>query len=834
MIKQPLFLIIDAMSQVYRAYYAIRGLANSQGIPTNATYGFALMLNRLLEKFPPAYIAMVFDSTEPTARHIQYPLYKATREKMPTDLGQQIPYIKRFCGAMRVPMIEVPGQEADDVIGTIARRAHEDGLYPVIVTMDKDLMQLVGEILVLNTSRDDLLIGPEQVKELFGVTPEQIPDLLGLWGDSSDNVPGAPGIGEKGAKALIQRFGSLEASLKRADEVTSKRQRESLKENREQILMSKQLVTLDTNVEVDLNWAEFEAKPVDREALLPLLRELEFSGMLKERLQSEDHAAPVEVIETDRAPPIEEYFAFELAGDRISVWDGTGSVCNLPVAAAASVLSNPHIRKVTHNVKIALLRLRRIGIELAPPYDDPMLMAYLLMPNRGRYGIEDLATELFGETPGDGGVEWIHRISEELRPKVEQEIETVYMDIEMPLVPVLADVEWNGILLDVPVLESMSVDMAKQQEKLTARIYELADCEFNINSPKQLGEVLFEKLNLPRSRKLRKSGQYSTAVEVLEELAHSYELPRLVLDYRQLSKFKSTYVDVLPKLIDPNTKRLHTSFNQAGAATGRLSSSNPNLQNIPIRTNMGREIRSAFIPREGTTMLSADYSQVELRILAHMSGDAGLIEAFRNDVDIHRSTAAEVLGVPAEEVTSEQRGRAKAVNFGIVYGQTPFGLAQQLGIGRGEAEEFIDRYFNRHPGVRDYIENSLVEARETGMTRTLFGRHRQIPEINSRNRMRRSMAERMAINAPLQGTAADIIKLAMIRIANELREGKLETRMVLQIHDELIFEVPESEMEVVELVRDWMSGVAELKVPLVVDTKAGPNWKDLTATPAQV
>ena len=827
MIKQPMLLIIDAMSQVFRAYYAIRGLANSQGVPTNATYGFALMLNRLLEKFPPAYIAMVFEGAEPTARHIQYPLYKATREKMPTDLGQQIPYIKRFCEAMRVPMIEVPGQEADDVIGTIARRAREDGLYPVIVTMDKDLMQLVGEILVLNTSRDDLWIGPEQVKELFGVTPEQIPDLLGLWGDASDNIPGAPGIGEKGAKALIQRFGSLEASLERADEVTSKRQRESLKQNREQILMSKRLVTIDTNVEVDLNWEEFEAKPVDRETLLPLLRELEFSGMLKEQLQSKHQSAPLEVIETDRAPPIEEYFAFETAGDRISVWDGTGSVYNLPVVAAASLLSNPDIHKVTHNVKTALLRLRRLGIELAPPYDDPMLMAYLLMPNRGRYGIEDLATELFGEAPGGGRVEWIHRISEALRPQLEQGIETVYTDIEMPLAPVLAGIEWDGILLNVPVLESMSVDMAKQQEKLTARIYALAACEFNINSPKQLGEVLFEKLSLPRSRKLRKSGQYSTAVEVLEELAQSYELPRLVLDYRQLSKFKSTYVDVLPKMVDPDTKRLHTSFNQAGAATGRLSSSNPNLQNIPTRTDMGREIRSAFVPREGTTMLSADYSQVELRILAHMSGDAGLIEAFANEADIHRSTAAEVLGVPAEEVTSEQRGRAKAVNFGIVYGQTPFGLAQQLGIGRDEAEEFIDHYFNRHPGVRDYIENSLAEARETGMTRTLFGRHRQIPEINSRNGMRRSMAERMAINAPLQGTAADIIKLAMIRIADELRERKLETRMVLQIHDELIFEVPESELEVVELVRDWMSGVAELKVPLVVDTKTGPNWKDL-------
>ncbi len=828
MIKHPLFLIIDAMSQVFRAYYAVRGLSNSQGVPTNATYGFALMLNRVLEKFPPDYIAMVFDSAEPTVRHIQYPLYKANREKMPTDLGQQLPYIKGFCEAMHVPMLEVPGQEADDVIGTVARRARERGLYPVIVTMDKDMMQLVDETLVLNTSRDDMVIGPEQVKELFGVTPSQIPDLLGLWGDSSDNVPGAPGIGEKGAKALIQRFGSVEACLERADEVTSKRQRESLKENRAQIELSKHLVTIDTNVPVELEWDSFKTQAPNRDALLLLLRELEFNTMLKEQLEDGAESVPLEVVATDELPDIGDYFAFDLSEDRIKIWTGDGTAYDVPVSAAAPLLSNSNVRKVTHDVKNAILALDRQGMALAGPFDDSMLMAYLLMPNRGKYGIDDLTTELFGQSSEGETVGWIHRISEELRPRVQHEVESVYTTIEMPLVPVLADMEIVGILLDVSVLETMSGEMGLQLEVLTAKIYELAGTEFNINSPKQLGEVLFEKLNLPHSRKLRKSGQYSTAVEVLEDLAKTHEMPRLVLGYRQLTKFKSTYVDVLPKQIDGKTGRLHTSFNQAGAATGRLSSSNPNLQNIPIRTELGRAIRGAFIAREGTTMVSADYSQVELRILAHLSGDKGLIEAFLQNADIHRSTAAEVLGVPAGEITYEQRGRAKAVNFGIVYGQTPFGLAQQLGIGRDEAEEFIDRYFNRYPGVRDYIDNSLVEARETGITRTLFGRHRQIPEINSRNGMRRSMAERMAINAPIQGTAADVIKLAMIRIARELRERQMETRMVLQVHDELIFEVPEGEMSVVEQVREWMAGVAELEVPLVVDTKTGPNWKDLS------
>ena len=829
MIKRPLFLVIDAMSQAFRAFYAIRGLSNTEGIPTNATYGFALMLNRVVEKFPPDYIAMVFDSSEPTPRHIRYPEYKATRERMPPELAEQLPYIKRFCEAMNVAQLEVPGQEADDVIGTLVREALESGIHPVIVTLDKDMMQLVTEdAMVLNTSKDDLMIGPDQVKELFGVAPEQITDLLGLAGDSSDNIPGARGIGPKGACALIERFGSIEAILDHAGEVTAKKQRESLTDNRELILLSKELVTIDTHVEVNIDWEDLKAQPPDREALIELMRELDFTTLLKDALRSEHASSQTEVIRCETPPDFEGDFAFSISDGRVSIWTGTGPVHDLPMdTAIGALLEDPSRNKVVHDAKTAILSLNRVGLELRAPYDDVMIMAFLLMPNRGKYALEDLVNEVFGQSVSDGAVEWTRRLNDELRPQVKRDLEDLYTRIELPLVSVLAAMEQAGILLDVPVLESMSRTIAQELNGLTARIHALAGEEFNINSPKQLGEILFDKLNLPRSRRLRKSGQYSTSVEVLEDLAETYELPRLILDYRQRAKFQSTYVDVLPNLID-DTGRLHTSLNQTGAATGRLSSSDPNLQNIPIRTEMGRNIRSAFVPRKGSILFSADYSQVELRILAHLSGDPGLIEAFLAEADIHRRTAAEVLGIAAAEVDSEQRGRAKAVNFGIVYGVTPYGLARQLGISREEAEEFIDRYFNRYPGVRDYIENALAEARETGRTKTLFGRIRQIPEINSKNGMRRSMAERMAINAPIQGTAADIIKLAMIRISDEISRRRLQTRMVLQVHDELIFEVPEHELDVIADVRGWMSGVADLKVPLVVDAKTGPNWRDLT------
>ena len=829
MLKHPLFLIIDGMSQAYRAYFAIRGLASSQGLPTNAVYGFAIMLKRVLETYPPDYIAVALDSPERTARHAQYDLYKATRKKMPADLAQQMPYIRKFCEAMRIPVLQIPGHEADDIIATVSIDALTAGLYPVVVTLDKDLYQLVDTILILNTSKDDMIVDREKVQELFGVTPEQIPDLLALWGDSSDNIPGAPGIGEKGARDLIQKFGSVEMLLDRAAEVTNAKHRVSLTENREQILLSKQLVTIDAKVPIEVDWNDFKVRPPDRSALMPLLKELEFTGLIKQYLPPE--AGPViEVLRTDSVPEVGERVFFDVQEDRVSFWNGSGAVSSVPLDDRVSaILSDPLVRKVTYDLKDAILKLKRRRIDIAPPYDDPILMAYLLFPNRGKYDLPDVIFELTGQTvvPEEERTPWIERIFNELSSRTAQEVAGPYNEIELPLSPVLVDMELAGIRVDVSVLDRMSREMGTQLDDLTRRICEIADCEFNINSPRQLGEILFDKLNLPRPRKLRKSGQYSTAVEILEELAVQHELPRLVLDYRQLSKFKSTYIDVIPKLIDPKTQLLHTSFHQAAASTGRLSSSNPNLQNIPVRADLGRKIRGAFIPEEGWWFVSADYSQVELRILAHLSGDERLAEAFSAGEDIHRRTAAAVLGLPIDAVAPEQRERAKAVNFGIVYGQTPFGLAQQLGISPEEAADFISKYFEQYQGVQRYIENCLSQARDLGVTRTLFGRIRQHPEINSRNGMRRGMAERTAINSPIQGTAADIIKIAMIRISEELRRKRLRTRMVLQVHDELIFEVPEDELSVRDTIRSLMQDVVQLNVPLVVDVKQGRTWEQL-------
>jgi len=828
-LKHPLFLLIDGMSQAYRAYFAIRGLATTHGLPTNAVYGFAIMLKRVLEKFPPEYICVALDSSQPTTRHAQYELYKATRKKMPPDLAQQMPYLRKFCEAMRIPVLEIPGCEADDIIATVSTRALNEGLYPVVVTLDKDLYQLVDTTLILNTSKDDLIVDREKVHELFGVSPEQIPDLLGLWGDTSDNVPGAPGIGEKTARDLIQKFGSIESLLERATELTSSKQRASISEHREQILLSKQLVTVDTQIPIDVDWDDFKVKPPDRAALMPLLKELEFTGLIKEYLPPE--AGPsVEVVLSDTVPDLGERVVFAVRDDRISLWNGDGVVTSVPLdARVSSILSDSQIRKITYDLKDAMLRLRRAGLNIVPPYDDPILMMYLLFPNRGKYDLPDVVFELTGQTinPEDERTPWIDRLTKELQPRLEQEVDRPYHEIELPLSPVLAEMESAGIKVDVSVLERMSREIGGQLDELTRQICQIADCDFNINSPRQLGEILFDKLNLPRPRKLRKSGQYSTAVEILEELAEQHELPRLVLEYRQLSKFKSTYIDVIPNLIDKNTRRLHTSFHQAAASTGRLSSSNPNLQNIPVRADLGRKIRGAFVPEDGCWFISADYSQVELRIVAHLSGDERLAEAFSSGEDIHRRTAAAVLGLPIDAVTPAQRERAKAVNFGIVYGQTPYGLAQQLGISPDEAADFISKYFEQYQGVQRYIENCLSQARDLGLTRTLFGRIRQHPEINSRNGMRRSMAERTAINSPIQGTAADIIKIAMIRIAEELRRGKFRTRMVLQVHDELIFEVPEEELEIGITIRDIMQNVVRLDVPLTVDLKQGKTWEQL-------
>ena len=819
MIKHPTFLIIDGMSQAYRAYFATPPLSTTQGIPTNAVYVFVTMLKRVLQKYPPEYLAVALDSSAPTMRHAQFEAYKATRKKMPSDLAEQIPYIRQFCAAMRIPVLAIPGYEADDIIA--------EGLHPLVVTLDKDLYQLVDTTLILNTSKDDLLVDRDKVKELFGVPPEQIPDLLGLWGDTSDNVPGAPGIGEKTARTLIERFGSIETLLERADEVQNAKQRASLQENREQILLSKKLVTIDRGVPLEIVWDDFKVKEPDRSALMPLLKELEFNNLIKDYLP-EDTTPAAEVLQGDAIPQTGDLVFLDAHGDRLSIWTGAGNVSSIPLdARAATLLTNPSTVKVVYDVKNTLLRLRALGLELLPPYEDILLMAYLLNPNRGKYELTEMAFDAFGQAMSGDRTPWIQKLYDYFKPNVEKETEHVYRHIDLPLCAVLAGIEQAGIAINTSVLERMSSEMGTQLDDLTKRIYAGAGCEFNLNSPKQLGEVLFEKMNLPQPKKLKKSRQYSTAVEVLEELAESYELPKLILEYRQFSKFKSTYVDAIPPLINPATGRLHTCLNQTVAATGRLSSSNPNLQNIPVRSEPGRKIRGAFVPEPGWWFVSGDYSQVELRIVAHLSGDPGFVDAFMAGEDIHRRTAAEVLGVPLESVSSDQRERAKAVNFGIVYGQTPFGLAQQLGISNEEAANFIARYFERYQGVQRYMSECLSTARDTGVTRTLFGRLRQHPEINSKNGLRRSMAERTAINSPIQGTAADIIKLAMIRIAEDLHKEKLRTRMVLQVHDELIFEVPEEELYIKDRIRQQMQDVVELRVPLTVNIKQGRDWQNL-------
>ncbi len=856
--------LIDGMSHIFRAFYAIRGLTNSQGLPTNAVYGFASMLRKLVREYHPDYIAVVFDGKQPTFRHEAFESYKANRPATPEDLNAQLPFIRKLCDALRIPILELERYEADDIIGTFAKKAAEDRLKAVIVSNDKDMFQLVGEnVEVLHQAKEDALFDALKVEEFFGVPPQQVVDVLGLMGDSVDNVPGAPGIGSKGARDLIKQFGSLETLLDSTDQVQRKAYRESLENHRGQILQSKELVTIHTSVPIETNWQELRVQPPDLEKLRVLLTELGFQTMLKE-LESEfprDALAgsqPALVCHSLDTPkqcqqaletlrqinPLFCYFDLEseasancairrlaFAGDN-HVWSASFAAgSTLTLENFRELFESANIPKVVHDSKSARVALALHGIELQRGDWDTMLMSYLVQPNRSNHQFEEIVFSLLEkqavDDPGQRAAE-TRDLFESLLPRLqEMQLESVYRDIELPLSEVLATMETHGIRIDTQLLERMSEDFEGQIQRLVGHAYELAGCEFNINSPKQLGEILFERLNLPAPKKLKKSGQYSTSVEILEFLAEQYELPRLMLEYRQIAKLKSGYVDALPKLVNPKTGRVHTSFNQTVAATGRLSSSNPNLQNIPIRTELGTKIRSAFIPEDGWLLLAADYSQIELRVLAHMSQDPVLMDAFLKGEDVHTRTAAEVFGMHPGMQTGEVRRRAKAINFGIVYGQTPFGLAKELGIPQREAQEFIKRYFDRYQGVKQFIELTIAETRISQISRTLFGRVRQISDINSKNPPVRQFAERTAVNSPIQGTAADLIKLAMIRIHERLRKENLRSRMLLQVHDELVFEVPEEEVSVIEkLVQFEMEGVYSLRVPLVVEIGIGKNWME--------
>jgi len=893
--------LIDAMSFIFRAYHAMarqRGMSTKSGVPTAATYVFVNMLRKLRDDFSPQYLAAVFDVAGPTFRdqqagaitsvrkfdlktqtfqEVEYHGYKANRAEMPAELAQQLPYIRRALEAYRIPILELQGYEADDVIGTLARKA-ENQSYPVyVVSSDKDMLQLVDEqVHVLNPPKDNLICDASKVEEILGVPPERVVDVMALRGDAIDNVPGAPGIGDKGSVELIRRFGSVEQALDRAAEVEKKTYRESLQNNRENILLSKQLVTIDRDVPIELKVEAMKAGEPDVEALRALFTELEFTSLLKDLLPivevSEAHyceaksAADVEAVlraipqggtlavavehatEAPESAPTEEdeeETMLPLAAEAaqpfrprsiaISSAPGTAVVVRFDAHAAArlkSALGDGNLPKAIHDWKTATHALGDQGVELRGIQHDPMLYSYLLDPTYSSHRLSDVALRRFnlklgGTLPEAADI--TGRLASTLRREVEEGgLLKLYQEIDLPLVPVLARMEQAGVKIDRNALAEMSSRLEREIDSKARQIYECCGTEFNISSPKQLGDVLFNKLNLPKPVKYGKGKTISTAVDVLEGLAATHEAPRLVLEYRQLTKLKSTYVDALPALLNPATGRLHTTFDQTGTATGRLSSANPNLQNIPIRTELGREIRAAFTVEPGHVLLAADYSQIELRLLAHFSQDALLVEAFRRGDDIHTLTASQVFGVPPLMVTPDHRRQAKVVNFGIVYGLSAFGLSQNLGIEPAEAKQFINAYFERYKGVRAFIDRTLEDARREGKVRTLFGRVRPIPDINSKNANLRGFAERTAVNTPLQGTAADLIKIAMIRIDEAIQQRGLKSTMTLQVHDELVFEVPEAEIsEMKALVRKQMEEVHALRVPLLVEIGTGPNWRDL-------
>jgi DNA polymerase I len=854
-VAQKRLFLIDTFGFIFRAYHArarsgAPPMRTSTGISTEAVYIFNNMVRKLAKQYAPEYMAAVFESGEASHRVEEFAEYKANRTEMPPDLGDQIPYVRRVLDAMRVPILEYRGFEADDVIGTLARQAERDGFEVVIVSSDKDMLQLVSErVQMLNPAKDDEWYGPEKVKAFMGVRPEQVADLLALKGDSIDNIPGAPGIGDKGAKDLIERFGSVEVALERAGEVERKMYRESLQNNVERIRMSKRLATIATEVPIPFSIQAVKTQEPDLPALKAVYKELEFHSLLKELRPGEDtrtrdygvFQGPEELqawLSADTEAPVAVAISLaaegELALDSVGLARKPGearAVTAKDLPALETWLENARAPKIICDVKTTLVELARAGIEAGGFDHDVMLYAFLLDADPSGCPLEEQARRRLdlklGPAP-EQRADITLEIWNQLSPAVDgRGLRQLYAEIELPLARVLARMEHHGVRIDCQELARLSEMLERDIGALTVEIHSLAGKSFNISSPQQLGRVLFEDLKLPAPVKYGKGKVISTAADVLEELAADHEIVRKVLDYRQLTKLKGTYVDALPALIDRHTGRLHTSFNQTGAATGRLSSSNPNLQNIPIRTELGREIRAAFIPREGWKLVTADYSQIELRLVAHFSGDSLLVEAFRNHEDIHTRTAAEVLGIPPLLVTPEARRRAKAVNFGIVYGISPFGLAAQLGIPQSEAAKYIKNYFERYAGVRRFIDETIAEVRRTGVTRTLFGRERPIPDINSRNPNARGFAERTAVNSPLQGTAADLIKLAMVHIDRRLESGGFRSAMLLQVHDELVFECPPEEVETVsQIVKSEMEGVRELAVPLMVDIGVGDNWRE--------
>jgi DNA polymerase I len=857
--------LVDAMGFIFRAFYVPIGTSfQHNGVPTKVPYLFSNMLRRVTKELQPDYVAVVFDPSGPTFRDKLFSEYKAQRQPMPNELFIQIPLVRRLCEAMRLPIIEVAGYEADDVIGALAHQSARRDVDVYIVTSDKDMMQLVGgRVRVLRpgqgVGKPDVILDSAKVEEVMGVPPEQVADVMALMGDSIDNIPGAKGIGDKGARELIRRFGSVEVALEHASEVENKRYREALINCREQVLLSKQLARISGDVPVELDWNTVATRDPDWGLLRNLYAELGFTSLLKDLpavttvstiatdyaplpspaavrdfLQAQPQDRPIAIwLTLDSGTREIEGYGARVAGFELSPEPGVGrsAWCDPQgeiIAPVREFLADPKRPKIVHDPKLIEL----LAGPLRGSSHAVMLYSYLLKPTTAQHSLAEIALRHLNLTlSGAAGeqADFLQRLSPLLRQQLEsQDMVTVFDQIDLPLASVLAAMERHGIRVDPAALASMSVAMEKEIRALEASIWGLAGSEFNINSPPQLAEILFDKLNLAPSAKRGRARARSTAADVLTELALLHELPRKVLEYRELTKLKSTYVDALPPLIEPGTGRLHTRFSQTGAATGRLSSSEPNLQNIPVRTELSRQIRAAFVAEPGWTLLSADYSQIELRILAHFSEDPVLVEAFRTGQDIHSRTAQEVFGVGPIAQTPEHRRAAKVINFGIIYGLSPFGLAQNLQIHQKEAARFIAAYFQRYRGVKDYLDRSLEEVRCSGFTRTLFGRRRPIPEISSPQFNLRSLAERTALNTPLQGTAADLIKLAMIKIQHELEARHLRSRMILQVHDELLFEAPPQEVtQLRAIVQPAMEEVYPLRVPLVVDIKSGANWRDM-------
>ncbi len=876
--------LIDGTAFCYRAFYAIRNLSTSDGRATNAVYGFAMMLQALRQKEHPDYLAVAFDVGKPTFRHQKFKAYKVQRKPMPEPLIGQLPIVKRLLEAYRIPVFEREGYEAEDVLATIAKRIASSTIEIFLVTGDKDALQLVNtHIKVYNPHKEDAVLDATAVQARYGVGPERMVDLMALMGDDIDNIPGVPGIGEKTAIQLLQRFGSLDALYGHLDALESPARRGALEASRDQVKLSRELARIDSDVPIEVRPDALKVQESNWPALRALFRELEFKRLLREVetnspasewtdpmlhrvISPQDlEALCARLTQLGRTPAAIVCWALPtsdgspaallaLAVDAREAWVMRLDRETMPQGSGgqfAEWLSSATSPKVSHDAKTSKRILGQLGLALNGVTGDTMLAAYLLNPSRTNQSLSDLSDEYLHELLGplppleglshllpESAVELerfgrcpcaVVQLHELLASKLStSHLMELYTDLELPLLNVLAQMESTGIAIDRPYLASLRASMDATLLQLTQEIYRLAGCSFNLNSPKQLAQVLFERLRLPVVKRT-KTGP-STDSDVLQQLAAHHPLPRHLMQYRELSKLVSTYLEALPKLADPATGRIHTSFNQTATATGRLSSSDPNLQNIPIKTELGRSIRKAFIPGipEGV-LVAADYSQIELCILAHLSGDEQLSEAFRQGRDIHRFTASLIYGLPEAEVQPEQRNAMKAINYGILYGMSSHGLSKELGISFEEAQAFIDAYFERYQNVRGYLDRQIAQARRDGFVQTLLGRRRYIPEVNSPDAMVRQFGERMAVNAPIQGTAADLIKRAMVQVVAQLHDERLASRMVLQVHDELVFETPRAEVDrLVPLVRRVMEGAIVLSVPLAVTVKAGPNWLDLT------